>query len=575
MLARVTGPARELEPPVGTGPPVSSVAARRVVALFVLPYVLLGLWWALANPAIAAPDEDAHLVKALGMARFDIGVPGPPAADPTNLGEVRNASITRVVEIPGRLDPAGYACFTFHAEATAACQPTTPRTTEGDVAAGDDPRRIPAVPLPRGGWVASLGSDPASATRLGRLVVLAASALLLWLTCAHLVRWLGRRSLVGVAVLLTPMAVFCLGMLNTSAVEILGATGMAAVVAVYGRRPESLSRSGTQAMVLVSGTALVLSRQLGIVTMAVLTLLLLVLGGWREVWAGLRERRAVTWAAVLVPAVSTVAVAVWELRYDHPVLLGPWVSGGQLPRLPRAVDAAHPGERRLVRLARRAAALRRQPRLVRRGGRAGRHGLVLGDRRDRMVVIGVLLVALVVSYVTYSRVFFGINAGLQGRHVLPIFALVPIWSGVVVAERLRPRVFAVAVRVAAVALPLVVLDRALPQRAAVCGGSRTRTRVRAGSSRPPSGRRRWGGTRGWFSGSPERWLSGSRGSGPWGKSGSGQGRPGDVTDVRRWAALRTSETCPRPSPPPLRPPPSEPAVAGRGRCCGSSPSSPR
>ena len=84
-------------------------------------------------------------------------------------------------------------------------------------------------------------------------------------------------------------------------------------------------------------------------------------------------------------------------------------------------------------------------------------GLVLGDRRDRMVVIGVLLVALVVSYVTYSRVFFGINAGLQGRHVLPIFALVPIWSGVVVAERLRPRLFAVGVRVAAVALPLVVL----------------------------------------------------------------------------------------------------------------------
>ena len=170
------------------------------------------------------------------------------------------------------------------------------------------------------------------------------------------------------------MAVFCLGMLNTSAVEILGATGMAAVVAVYGRRPESLARSGTQAMVLVSGTALVLSRQLGIVTMAVLTLLLLVLGGWRDVWAGLRERRAVTWAAVLVPAVSTVAVAVWELRYDHPVLLGPWVSGDSFRGFRSRRCSSRPGEHRLVRLARRAAARRRQPRLVRRGGRAGRHG---------------------------------------------------------------------------------------------------------------------------------------------------------------------------------------------------------
>ena len=87
---------------------------------------------------------------------------------------------------------------------------------------------------------------------------------------------------------------------------------MAAVVAVYARRPESLAHTATQAVVLVSGTALVLSRQLGIGTMAVLTAVLLLLGGWRDVWAGLRERRPVTWAAVLVPALSTVAVMVWS-----------------------------------------------------------------------------------------------------------------------------------------------------------------------------------------------------------------------------------------------------------------------
>ena len=76
-----------------------------------------------------ARDEDAHLVKALGMARFDIGVPNPAAPVSSHPVDVRNASITRVVEIPGPLDPAGYTCFIFHAEATAACQPTTPRTT--------------------------------------------------------------------------------------------------------------------------------------------------------------------------------------------------------------------------------------------------------------------------------------------------------------------------------------------------------------------------------------------------------------------------------------------------------------
>lgn len=436
---------------------LAPVTDRRLAATFVLPYLLLGLVWALANPAIAAPDEDAHLVKALGMARFDIGVPGPPAADPSDLGDVRNASIARVVGIPARLDPAGYACFYFRPDISAACQPSAPAATEGTVDARTTLGAYPPFLYPVVGWVASLGSDPPSATRLGRLVVLVASALLLWLACWHLVRWLGPRSLLGVAVLLTPMAIFCLGILNTSAAEILGAAGMAAVVAVYGRRPESLTWAGTQATVLVSGTALVLSRQLGLVTMALLSGLLFVLGGWRTVWSGLRAGRPVTYAAVLLPAASALAVAVWELRYDHPVLLGPWVSADSLRGFREQwmqliqesvgwfgwLDVRPPYGVNLVWFAAAAALLVT--------------ALVRGDRRDRLVLLGVIVVALVVCYVTYSRIFFPLDAGLQGRHILPIFAVVPVWSGVVVAERVSPQALAWAGRVAAVVLPSVVL----------------------------------------------------------------------------------------------------------------------
>ena len=458
MLAGVTGRARPLDEERATsGPLLTAAAARRVVAVFVLPYVLLGLVWALANPAMAGPDEDAHLVKALGMTRFDIGTPGPPAADSSDLGEVRNASISRVVEIPARLDPTGYRCFAFRAEATAACQPSLPRTTDGDVAARTNVGAYPPFLYPVAGAAANLGSDPVSATRLGRLVVLAASTVLLWLACWHLVRWLGSRSLLGLAVLLTPMAVFCFGILNTSALEILGATGMAAVVAVHGRRPEALTYASSQATVLVCGTALVLSRQLGLVTLAVLTGLLLLLGGWRTVWSGLRAGRPVTWAAVAVPGLAALAVGGWELRYDHPALLGPWVSPdslrGFLAQLTQLLqesigrfgwlDVRPPSAVNLVWFA---AALA----LV-------VTALVLGDRRDRTVLIAMLLIALVVSYVTYARVFSPIGAGLQGRHVLPILAVVPIWSGVVLAERLRPRVLGIAVRAGAIALPLVVV----------------------------------------------------------------------------------------------------------------------
>jgi Predicted membrane protein (DUF2142) len=458
MLAGVTGRARPLDQERATsGPLVTRAAARRLVALFALPYLLLGLVWALANPAMAAPDEDAHLVKALGLARLDLGVPGPPAVDSSDLGEVRNASITRLVEIPARLDPTGYRCFAFRADATAACQPSSPSASDGDVAARTTLGAYPPFLYPLAGAAAYLGSDPVSATRLGRLLVLAASSVLLCLACWHLVRWLGPRSLLGVAVLLTPMAMFCFGILNTSAVEILGATGMAAVVAVHGRRPEALTHAGSQVIVLVSGTALVLSRQLGIVTMAVLTAVLLLLGGWQTVWSGLRAGRPVTWAAVAVPGLATLAVGAWELRYDHPVLLGPWVSVESVRRfvehLPQLVqesigrfgwvDVRPPVAVNLVWFA---AALA----LV-------VTALVLGDRRDRIVLVAMLLVALAVSYVTYARVFFPVGAGLQGRHVLPILAVVPVWSGVVVAERLQRRVLGIAVRAGAVALPLVVL----------------------------------------------------------------------------------------------------------------------
>jgi hypothetical protein len=436
---------------------LTRVTGRWLAALFVLPYLLLGLVWVFANPAVAAPDEDAHLVKALGMAHLDVGVAGPPAADPTNPGDVRNASISRVVTIPARLDPTGYACFAFRPDVTAACQPVSPRDTEGDAAVGTTLGAYPPFLYPLVGWSAGVGTDPTSATRWGRLVMLATSALLLWLACWHLVRWLVPRSLLGVAVLLTPIAVFCLGILNTSAAEILGALGMAAVVAVYARRPESLAQTATQAVVLVSGTALVLSRQLGVVTMAVLTLLLLVLGGWREMWSGLRARRPITWATVVVVILSTLAVATWELRNDHPVLLGPWAStdsfrGFREQGLQLALesvgwfgwlDVRPPPVVNLVWFAVALALVAT--------------ALVVGDRRDRVVLAGGIVVALAVCYLTYSRVFFPINAGLQGRHVLPIFALVPVWSGVVVAERLRPRVLTLAVRVAAVALPLVLL----------------------------------------------------------------------------------------------------------------------
>ncbi len=441
-----------------TEPPVSRRGVARIVGFVLLPYLLLGLFWAGSNPPTAAPDEGDHLVKALGLARLDIGVPGPPAPEgTTDLGVVRNRSISRIVEIPVRLDPAGYPCFMFRTQVTAACQPASAPEAVGDVAAPTTLGAYPPFLYPPVGALATLGGNVTSAVLLGRLVVLAASMILLGLGCAHLVRWLGSRSLAGVALALTPMAVFCFGVLNTSAVEILGALGMAAVVTVYARHPGSLRDRRTLLVVLVCGTALVLSRQLGVVSMAALTVLLLALGGWREIWAGLSARSPMMWVTVAVPAVATLAVAVWELRYDQPALLGPWASLdslrafllGQGPQLVQEsvgwfgwLDVRPPPVVNLAWVVAVAALV----------GAA----LVVGDRRDRLVIVGMAAVGVLVSYVTYSRAFYGIGAGLQGRHVLPILAIVPLWSGAVLARQRPPRVWRPVVAVAAGTLSAVV-----------------------------------------------------------------------------------------------------------------------
>ena len=371
-------------------PPTARPSVVRAVGVFLLPYLLLGLFWVVSNPPTAAPDENDHLVKALALAHLDIGVPAPPAPPgTTDLGQVRNASITRIVEIPARLSPDAYPCFRFLPRTTAACQPASPPVPEGTLDVATTLGAYPPFLYPPVGLVASLGADVPTATLLGRLVVLALSLVLLGLGCAHLVRWLGVRSLVGVAVAVTPMAVFCLGSLTTSAVEILGALGVATVVTVYARHPASLREPRTLAVVLVCGTALVLSRQLGVVSLGVFTLLLLALGGWREILDGLRERSRMMWATVVVPLVAAAAVALWEAGYDHPVLLGPWVSGDSLDRFVRTLavslvdeavgqfgwlDVRPPTAVNMVWFAAAVALV----------GAA----LVRGDRRDRVVLVG-------------------------------------------------------------------------------------------------------------------------------------------------------------------------------------------
>jgi hypothetical protein len=406
-------------------------------ALFVLPYFLLGLAWIGSNPPGAAPDEADHLVKALGVARLDVGTRyvGPPLG--TNLVAKRNVSISRVVRIPAALAPDGYKCTAFHPTESAACLPAHRPPGDGTVErvtpVGAYP---PFLYLPLG--VAAAATDsPVRAFLAARLAVLVISCALLLLGAAHLVSWLGRWALLGAFAGLTPMAVFSTSVVSTSGIEITSAFALAAAVVAATRRPESLTRPATQLLIAVSGSALVLSRQLGVVTLGVLLLVGAASLGRYRVWQLIREHRPAFLLSLAALAASVASVAAWELRFDNPSNTGPAFSVASLRAFDSAVlstvyqgvgvfgwlDSYMPflGLATWIML------------VVLICGLA----VLLACSRDRVTLLGVLAAALVTDYVIYAIIFFPVHAGVQGRHMLPMFVFLPLLAGVVVVERLH------------------------------------------------------------------------------------------------------------------------------------------
>jgi hypothetical protein len=409
--------------------------AWKLAGVFVLAYFLIGIAWIGSNPPGAAPDEPDHYVKALGLARFDIGEKYH-ASGATPI-ERRNISISRVVRIPENLTPDGYACTAFDANATAACLPRDTPPAHREI---DHVTSVGAYPpfgyfLP--GLLARQMDSPYRAFLAARFVELLVSCALLLLGVRHLIRWLGRWALLGAILGLTPIAVFSSSIVSTSGLEIMSAFSTAAVIIVAMRRPESLWDTGTLVTLAIAGSALPLSRQLGIVTLGVFLLVGLGCVGWRTIWRLASER---TLAVVLTAgsiAVSCALVALWELKYDHPSETGPATSSAAWSRfLGRGFDIVRSGIGVFGWLD---TAL---PRWAIGGwiilavllcGMA----VLLGNRRDRWTVLVLLAVTFVVTYVTYSTVFHPILADLQGRHVLPMFIFTPLLAGVIVSERLQ------------------------------------------------------------------------------------------------------------------------------------------
>ncbi len=431
-LSRSAKPMRQ-----ATVPAPRHSRAARWAALWVLPYLVLGVVWAFSNPPASAPDEPDHLIKAMAAARLDIGVPFTGSlGDSPQL--VRNASIARTVRVPANLAPDGYPCSQFQPDVTAACLPqggaTGDELVERTTAVGAYPVFL-YVPM---GLATFAADTPARAFQLARLVSVLMSTVLLYLAVWQLARWLGRGAAVGLSLGLTPMAVFATAAVSTSGIEIMAAAAVAAVTVVATRMPAVLAERSTLVVFAVAGCALVLSRQLGIVTFALLALILLARGGWRVVWSELRRGRIAVMVSVAALGVSAAALAAWELAFDHPVNTGPPLSAdawGAFLDISLSVlhsgigmfgwlDTPLPGPVVAVWVLL----------LVGMGGAA----VLLGRTADRVTILLSFLAVIAVAYVTYASVFYPVGFGVQGRHLIPLFLIVPMLAGIVVAEQGAP-----------------------------------------------------------------------------------------------------------------------------------------
>lgn len=267
--------------------------------------------WSFSSPLGSGPDEPAHLVRAASLVRGQLL--GTPLAHPTNAE--KSWVTVRVPEVFAALEN-DVGCFQFKPAVPAGCQQPLNASTK-EVLTQTYVGRYPPfyyalVGLPTLFLVSVKGIYAA------RLVSGALAAALLALAMTSLRRCRGAPLLgAGVAVAVTPMALYMAAIINPSGLEI--AASISAWVAAMALLSEP---AGGEAGPFTSATsALGLSIVVLLLTRALSPLwalaILVVIGvagpprSWRDL---LRRRHTQAWIAAC--AVAAVCALVWDLRAD-------------------------------------------------------------------------------------------------------------------------------------------------------------------------------------------------------------------------------------------------------------------
>ncbi len=297
--------------------------------MFLVPLLLVcaqGAAWALATPLLAGPDEPSHIITAAADVRGHVikpEVPKEPQAIqsvrlPLTFADMQSESLCLELSTgPAncQLPPAQCKSLT---NADAPCG--LPAQSGGAIATATTyTGRYPPL------YYLFVGSPTLLWTSSGviyvmRLLSVLLSGLLIALALYAVRRWSTTPMIVGgLALALTPSAVYLMAVINPNGFEIASAisvwvTGMVLVRGQWEEPPVLLV-----CIVGVCLSLLLLARASSPVW-AVLIVVILALASRQSMWAPLRRSRAVRWWTAIVAIVGVVAVGSIEALHSSIVL---------------------------------------------------------------------------------------------------------------------------------------------------------------------------------------------------------------------------------------------------------------
>jgi hypothetical protein len=396
----------------------------------VASYAVFAVLWAITNAPFSAPDESQHYLRAVGIS--DGHLIGTPAVYNGPVLTPKETAwrhlLTRAVSVPPGLSPNGFECELFHPDVTPACSShvstnATTTTEQTDVGVYQpEPYLLPAAAV-------RLASDPAGADRAGRVAII-----VLWLALLSAAAWalwdrtVGRLSLVGLVVAITPMVVFMGSSLTDSGLEIMASLSFFATLMGAARRSRE-PRAGPWILAGATGAVLATTRSFGPVWVICDVALCSALTAGASLKAHLRRAARPTAAGFALVLIGIVLNVVWVNAY------GPHVSPTLIPSL----STLHDGLSQL--------------RSAWDGviGVFGYEDVPLGGfgvvtwtvlavavlavaarlaaRRERWALLVAVAAGVVLPIYIYAALTSKQGIQTQGRHVLPLFVVIPLMTG--------------------------------------------------------------------------------------------------------------------------------------------------